>query len=92
MEKGLSEEIADKIGEYVGLKGECCLQAELTVGPGFELLAKLQADEALMAIPSAKAGLADMEILFGYLEVYGVLDKVSAKPHLQQLIARCLST
>jgi histidyl-tRNA synthetase len=38
----------------------------------------LQSDEALMSIPSAKAGLADMETLFGYLEVYGVLDKVSA--------------
>jgi hypothetical protein len=35
-------------------------------------------DEALMAVPSAKAGLDDMALLFDYLEVYGVLDKVSA--------------
>ena len=33
-------------------------------------------DEALMAVPSAKAGLEDMALLFDYLEVYGVLDKV----------------
>jgi hypothetical protein len=31
-----------------------------------------------MAVPSAKAGLDDMALLFDYLEVYGVLDKVSA--------------
>lgn len=34
-------------------------------------------DSALMAVPSAKAGLEDMALLFDYLEVYGVLDKVS---------------
>lgn len=41
------------------------------------MLAKLQSDEKLMAVPSAKAGLADMAILFDYLEVFGVLDKMS---------------
>ncbi|TYJ53488.1 hypothetical protein B9479_005874 [Cryptococcus floricola] len=65
-EKGLDEKVADKIGEYVGLKG-----------PGLEVLAKLQADTALTAIPLAKQGLDDMEILFRYLQVYKVLDKMS---------------
>ncbi|KIR32571.1 histidyl-tRNA synthetase [Cryptococcus deuterogattii MMRL2647] len=66
VEKGLDEAVADKIGEYVGLKG-----------PGPEVLQKLQSDEALMGIPLAKQGLADMEILFRYLKVYNVLDKMS---------------
>ncbi|KAK4688401.1 histidyl-tRNA synthetase, partial [Tremellales sp. Uapishka_1] len=66
VEKGLDPEVADRIGEYVKLKG-----------PGLEILARLQGDAKLMSIPSAKAGLADMELLFSYLEIYGVLDKMS---------------
>lgn len=48
----------------------------MSVGPGPEVLQKLQSDKALMGIPLAKQGLADMEILFRYLKVYNVLDKV----------------
>ncbi|TXT12880.1 hypothetical protein VHUM_01281 [Vanrija humicola] len=67
VEKGLDEAVADRIGEYVGLKGK-----------GREVLAKLQADEKLNAIASAKEGLADMALLFDYLEhAFGVLDKIS---------------
>ncbi|KAK8861598.1 hypothetical protein IAR55_002421 [Kwoniella newhampshirensis] len=66
VEKGLDEAIADRIGQYVGLKG-----------PGRELLEKLKSDKDLMAIPRAKEGLDDMEILFRYLSVYKVLDKMS---------------
>ncbi|WVR03798.1 hypothetical protein IAU60_000793 [Kwoniella sp. DSM 27419] len=66
VEKGLDPDVADRIGEYVKLKG-----------PGFELLQKLKSDEKLMAVPLAKAGLEDMEILFRYLQVYKVLDKMS---------------
>ncbi|RSH94705.1 Cytoplasmic and mitochondrial histidine tRNA synthetase [Saitozyma podzolica] len=66
VDKGLDPVIADKIGEYVGLKG-----------PGWDVLKKLEADEKLMGIESAKAGLADMRLLFEYLEVFGVLDKMS---------------
>ncbi|KAI9632661.1 uncharacterized protein MKK02DRAFT_35445 [Dioszegia hungarica] len=65
-EKGLSEVVADKIGQYVGWKG-----------PGREVLAKLEADDGLMSVKSAKAGLEDMKLLFDYLEVYGALDKMS---------------
>ncbi|TVY69027.1 Mitochondrial histidine--tRNA ligase [Lachnellula suecica] len=64
-EKGLAEEVADKIGEYVVLKGQK------------DLLSKLQADEKLMANASMKAGLADMELLFTYLEAFNALDNVS---------------
>ncbi|KAK4565498.1 Cytoplasmic and mitochondrial histidine tRNA synthetase [Recurvomyces mirabilis] len=64
-EKGLAEDVADKIGEYVVLKG------------GVDLLERLQKDERLSANDSAKAGLADMELLFRYLKIDDVLDKVS---------------
>ena len=64
-EKGLAGEVADKIGDYVVLKGQK------------DLLAKLMADEALMANESMKAGLADMELLFTYLEAFEALDNVS---------------
>ncbi|GAB7341582.1 hypothetical protein MBLNU457_7789t1 [Dothideomycetes sp. NU457] len=64
-EKGLDGEIADKIGTYVVLKG------------GRELLEKLQADATLTANESAKQGLADMELLFGYLATFQVLERIS---------------
>ncbi|KAF8204251.1 hypothetical protein K438DRAFT_1932324 [Mycena galopus ATCC 62051] len=65
MEKGLDEAVADKIGEYVKHKG----------GPS--LLEQLTADETLMANANAKQGVSDMGLLFTYLRVYGVLDKIS---------------
>ncbi|TCD62870.1 Cytoplasmic and mitochondrial histidine tRNA synthetase [Steccherinum ochraceum] len=64
-EKGLDSAVADKIGEYVKHKG----------GP--TLLEQLVKDESLMANPSAKQGLDEMGLLFGYLEAFNVLDKIS---------------
>ena len=64
-EKGLAEEVADKIGVYVVLKG------------GNDLLKKLQADDTLTANESMKTGLADLALFFEYLEAFGVQDKVS---------------
>ncbi|RUS26029.1 histidyl-tRNA synthetase, partial [Jimgerdemannia flammicorona] len=64
-EKGLSTGSADAIGEYVKLKS------------GRELLDRLVADHKLVANPSAKKGLDDMALLFRYLEVLGVMDKMS---------------
>jgi len=64
-EKGLSEEVADKIGEYVVLKGQK------------DLLEKLQADPTLTANPSMKAGLEEMVLLFNYLEDFDSLANVS---------------
>ncbi|OCF57888.1 histidyl-tRNA synthetase [Kwoniella mangroviensis CBS 10435] len=66
VEKGLDEKVADKIGQYVGLKG-----------PGHDVLEKLKSHSDLMGIPLAKQGIEDMEILFRYLKVYKVLDKMS---------------
>lgn len=65
-EKGLDAAVADRIGEYVKLKG-----------PGKELLAKLQQDPALTGNPGAKQGLDDMALLFDYLEIFGALDRMS---------------
>lgn len=64
-EKGLAPDVADKIGEYVVLKGQK------------DLLARLMADEQLMANESMKAGLADMELLFTYLEAFQAIDNIS---------------
>ncbi|CAK1363261.1 unnamed protein product [Cercospora beticola] len=65
-EKGLDPAIADRIGEYVvGRKGT------------EELLAELQKDEHLAANESAKAGLQDIQTLFEYLKVFGILDRIS---------------
>jgi histidyl-tRNA synthetase len=64
-EKGLSEEVADKIGEYVVLKGQK------------DLLEKLQVDPTLTANPSMKAGLEEMVLLFNYLEDFDSLANVS---------------
>jgi histidyl-tRNA synthetase len=64
-EKGLAGEVADKIGAYVVQKGKQ------------DLLTKLMADEELMANESMKAGLADMQLLFTYLEAFDALDNVS---------------
>ena len=59
-DKGLSEDVADRIGQYVGLKGGSRLWIRLTTGAGYELLEKLESDSALMGVASAKQGLADM--------------------------------
>ena len=64
-EKGLPEEVADKIKGYVTLKGRR------------DLLEKLKADATLAGNESAKQGLADMELLLNYLEAFDVLDKIS---------------
>ncbi|OQN99405.1 Histidine--tRNA ligase, mitochondrial [Cryoendolithus antarcticus] len=64
-EKGLEADVADRIGEYVVLKGSK------------ELLQKLQADERLNANASAKQGLEDMALLFTYLESFSVLKNLS---------------
>ncbi|KFY35759.1 hypothetical protein V494_05602 [Pseudogymnoascus sp. VKM F-4513 (FW-928)] len=64
-EKGLDGAIADRIGEYVVLKGQT------------DLLTKLKADEKLMANESMKAGLADMDLLFSYLQSFDALSNVS---------------
>ena len=64
-EKGLPADVADRIGTYVLQRGSR------------ELIAKLREDAALMQNNKAVEGLADMELLFQYLDVYGVVDRVS---------------
>lgn len=64
-DKGLAEDVADRIGEYVKLKG------------GKDLLAKLKADHVMMAHPVASQGVKDIELLFDYLDVYGISDRMS---------------
>lgn len=64
-EKGLPEIVADKIGEWVVLKG------------GEDLLERLQNDESLSANESMKQGMADMALLFRYLKRWKATSAVS---------------
>ena len=65
VDKGLDEAVADRIGEYVVLKGKR------------DLLEKLQKDENLLANESMRKGLEEMELLFSYLESLDALEPVS---------------
>jgi histidyl-tRNA synthetase len=74
-EKGLAPDVADRIGEYVKLKGS------------EELLKTLEGDATLTGNKLAKEGIADMKLLFEYLKAYGIVDRVShCKPHLSTQI------
>ncbi|KAM0196624.1 hypothetical protein ACHAPA_001505 [Fusarium lateritium] len=64
-EKGLDGEVADRIGEWVVLKGKQ------------DLLQKLQSTENLAANESMKQGMEDIALLFEYLEAFDCLDRVS---------------
>ncbi|KAI8871459.1 histidyl-tRNA synthetase [Ramicandelaber brevisporus] len=62
-EKGLDAAVADRIGEYVKLRG------------GAELCDVLLSKPDLAANASAKAGIEDMKLFFKYAKVFGLLDK-----------------
>ncbi|GAA6013557.1 hypothetical protein JCM8202_000732 [Rhodotorula sphaerocarpa] len=64
-EKGLAGEVADRIGVYVQQKG----------GP--ELVQQLKQDAQLSANKTAMEGLKDMELLYTYLDIYGVARRMS---------------
>uniref|UniRef100_A0A4W6E182 histidine--tRNA ligase n=1 Tax=Lates calcarifer TaxID=8187 RepID=A0A4W6E182_LATCA len=63
-EKGLSEEAADQIGEYVSMQG------------GRDLAERLLQDPKMSQSKQACAGLSDIKLLFSYLELFQVTDKV----------------
>lgn len=63
-EKDLSEEVADKIGEYVRLNGKV------------DLVDRLLQDEKLSKIKSAVEGLQAMKLILKYCEIFGTLDRV----------------
>jgi histidyl-tRNA synthetase len=64
-EKGLSESVVDKIGEYTQHKGK------------IEMIKLLKEKEELMNNKLAKEGLDDLELLFNYCEIFQITDKVS---------------
>lgn len=66
VDKAQPEEVADKIGEYVRIKGSYK-----------EVLDKLSQDEALMANASAAAGVQDMAKAYDYLVAFKVVDHLS---------------
>lgn len=64
-EKGLSESVADKIGEYVILNGKT------------ELVEKLLKDEYLIKSKSAIEGLEAMKLILKYCEIFGTSERVT---------------
>ncbi|EPS40584.1 hypothetical protein H072_5569 [Dactylellina haptotyla CBS 200.50] len=64
-QKGLDPAVADKIGEFVLKKG------------GRDLLEELEKSEALASNETIKKGLADMRLLFDYLDIFDVTKKIS---------------
>ncbi|CAF1380188.1 unnamed protein product [Rotaria sordida] len=62
--KGLSPEVADKIWNYVQMHGNA------------DLIDKLRTDVQLMTQKSAREALDGLEVLFRYLTLYGVMDKI----------------
>jgi histidyl-tRNA synthetase len=64
-DKGLPEEVADRIGEYVQHNGSID-----------DMLQIVKSDTTLCANESVKDGLADMELLASYVEAYGITNKI----------------
>jgi histidyl-tRNA synthetase len=64
-EKGLAPEVADKIWSYVQMHGNA------------DLINQLRTDAQLIAQKSAVTALNDLEILFRYLTLFGVMDKIT---------------
>lgn len=63
-EKGLPAEVADKIWSYVQMHGNA------------DLITKLRTDAKLLGHKSAVEALNDLELLFRYLTLYNVMDRV----------------
>lgn len=64
-EKGLSEDVANKIGEYTRLNGHN------------ELIDKLLLDDVLNKFSSTVKGLEDLKLLLHYCNLLGIKNKVS---------------
>lgn len=65
-EKGLAEEVADRIGEYVQHKGSVSQMVEY-----------MRANEALIANETVRAGVDDMALLGTYLDAMDVSGKIT---------------
>lgn len=65
-QKGLPEEVADQIGQFVQNRGGIA-----------EILDLLRQNEKLVANENIKAGIEDMSLLLSYLEAYGIVNQVS---------------
>uniref|UniRef100_A0A3P8UHU2 histidine--tRNA ligase n=1 Tax=Cynoglossus semilaevis TaxID=244447 RepID=A0A3P8UHU2_CYNSE len=63
-EKGLSEDAADQIGEYVSMRG------------GMDLAERLLQDQKMSQSKQACAGLSDIKLLFSYMHLFQITDKV----------------
>ena len=76
-EKGLPDQVADKIGEYVKRSKKGSESSKL-----LEMLSDSSLELSKVAI--AREGLQDMKLLLQYCEVMGVLDKVSERKRKEE--------
>lgn len=65
-DKGLSDEVADRIGSYVNQNGSI-----------LQIIKSLQSDSSLATDENLRSGLDDMILLASYLKAYGIDDRVS---------------
>lgn len=65
LEKGLANDVADRVGRYVQ-----------RIGGMYDMLEELEADSGLVTDSNVVEGLSDLKLLATYLEAMGVLDKV----------------
>jgi len=63
--KGLAPEVADRIGDYVQCHG------------GVSLVEEMFQDSRLSQNKQALEGLGDLKLLFEYLTLFGIAEKVS---------------
>lgn len=66
LEKGLSDQVADQVGEYVRRSGNI-----------HDMLEALKSNEKLMANENVSAGVEDMGLLASYLKAFDIVDAVS---------------
>ncbi|GAB0138475.1 hypothetical protein EsDP_00006710 [Epichloe bromicola] len=66
LEKGLSDEVADQIGEYVRRSGNIN-----------DMLEMLKSNEKLTSNKDVSAGIEDISLLASYLKAFGIVDTVS---------------
>jgi histidyl-tRNA synthetase len=81
-EKGLSEEVADRVWSYVQMHGmlssiDLSEHAFLSFEGNADLIEQLRNDTQLTSQKAAVEALNDLELLFRYLRLFNVTDKVN---------------
>lgn len=81
-ERGLSEEVADKVWGYVQMRGKFSSNDRrwsylLSIAGDAKLIERLRQDSQLSSQKLAVEALQELEVLFRYLQLFNVTDKVT---------------